>query len=61
MPGMNGFQFAELVRANPNFDDSVMIMISSPIRAGDASRCRNVKIVRCITKPVKQSELLDTI
>ena len=61
MPGMNGFQFAELVRANPDFDDTVMIMISSAIRAGDASRCRNLKIVRCITKPVKQSELLDTI
>jgi len=61
MPGMNGFQFAELVRANPDFDASVMIMISSAIRAGDASRCRNLKIARCITKPVKQSELLDTI
>lgn len=61
MPGMNGFQFAELVRANPDFDDSVMIMISSAIRAGDASRCRDLNIVRCVTKPVKQSELLDTI
>jgi len=61
MPGMNGFQFAEMVRANPDFNDCVMIMISSAVRPGDTSRCRDLGIVRCITKPVKQSELLDTI
>jgi PAS domain S-box-containing protein len=61
MPGMSGFQFAELVRANRDFDECVIIMISSAVRSGDVARCRGLKIDRCLSKPVKQSELLDTI
>ncbi len=61
MPGMSGFQFAEQVREDPRFAPCTMIMISSAIRPGDNARCRELGIVRCMAKPIRQSELLDTI
>jgi CheY-like chemotaxis protein/HPt (histidine-containing phosphotransfer) domain-containing protein len=38
-----------------------MIMISSAVRAGDAEHCRELGIVRHMTKPIVQSELLETL
>lgn len=38
-----------------------MIMISSALRSGDEDRCREVGVARHLTKPIVQSELLDTV
>jgi PAS domain S-box-containing protein len=61
MPGMDGFSLAQLVVGNANLDDPVMIMVSSAARPGDATRCREVGIVRHMTKPVIKSDLFETI
>jgi PAS domain S-box-containing protein len=61
MPGMDGFSLAELVGGNSALDSPTMIMISSATRPGDADRCRNLGIVRHMTKPVIKSELFDAI
>lgn len=61
MPGMDGFSLAELVSGNPALEKPTMIMISSATRAGDAERCRELGVVRHMTKPVINSELFETI
>ena len=61
MPGMDGFTLAELIGGNPGLAGPTMIMISSAARTGDAERCRNLGIIRHMTKPVIKSELFDTI
>jgi len=61
MPGMDGFEFARRVGANPALHESRLVMVSSASRPGDAARCRELDILRYMTKPVVQSELLNTI
>ena len=59
MPEMDGFTLAQRIHRNADFEDPTMIMISSAAQAGDFDRCRQLGIVRYLTKPVIQSELLD--
>jgi len=61
MPEMDGFEFAKKVRMNADFSDCSMIMVSSAARPGDSERCRQLGIQRYLTKPVMQSDLLETI
>jgi CheY-like chemotaxis protein len=61
MPVMDGFDLAKRIHVDKQIDDCIMIMISSAVRAGDAQRCRQLGIVRHMTKPVVQSELLETL
>ena len=61
MPEMDGFEFAERVLANPQFEESRIIMISSASIAGHLKRCRQIGIHRYMTKPVIQSQLLDAL
>ncbi len=61
MPEMDGFQFATLVREDPQLDGLKIIMVSSAVQGGHAERCQDLKINRYMTKPVIQSELLDSI
>ena len=37
------------------------MMLSSAGRPGEAAQCRELGLAACLTKPIKQSELLDTI
>lgn len=61
MPDMDGFEFARRIRVDLGAIDCTIIMISSGIRPGDADRCQELGIARCMAKPVIQSELLDAI
>ena len=61
MPGMDGFSLAEQIKQFPEFSHALILMLSSGDRAGDAARCRDLGLQRYLTKPVKQSELLDAI
>jgi signal transduction histidine kinase len=61
MPGMDGFRVAELVKRRPDLAGATLIMLSSGDHSGNAKRCRELGVARCLTKPVKQSELLDAI
>lgn len=59
MPGVDGFQVAERIRAvSP---ETVVVMLTSAGERGDAARCRKTGISAYLTKPVAQSELLDTL
>jgi PAS domain S-box-containing protein len=61
MPGMDGFSLAEQIKGYSAFSHAVILMLSSGDRAGDTARCRELGLQRYLTKPVKQSELLDAI
>ncbi len=61
MPGMDGFSLAGLIRGNTALKNPTMVMISSATRPGDSAKCRQLGIVRHMTKPVIKSELLNTI
>ena len=61
MPEMDGFQLAAEIRRYDHADQTTLIMLSSAQRPDDSKRCKEVGIARFMTKPVIQSELLDTI
>jgi len=53
MPQMDGWALAEQIRRTPRLAETPVIMLSSAGRTGGNARC--------LIKPVKQSELLDSI
>jgi PAS domain S-box-containing protein len=61
MPDVDGFALAGQIKQNPDLAGAVLLMLSSAGRPDDADRCRQLGIAICLTKPVKQSELLDAI
>ncbi|MDQ3622424.1 MAG: response regulator, partial [Verrucomicrobiota bacterium] len=58
MPGMNGFAVAERLRA---LSPAPMLMLTSGPQSGDGERWRKTGIAALLTKPVKESELLDAM
>jgi PAS domain S-box-containing protein len=61
MPGMDGFALAEQILTQPDLvGDAIMMLVSSD-RQGSEPRCQEYGIRACLTKPIKQSELLNTI
>ncbi|HLG12903.1 MAG TPA: two-component regulator propeller domain-containing protein [Blastocatellia bacterium] len=61
MPEMDGFQLAEAIREDNRFDPVKLIMLTSGGQRGDGGRCRENGISAYLTKPVRQSSLLDCI
>jgi PAS domain S-box-containing protein len=61
MPEMDGFALAEQIRNQPELVGATIMMLVSSDRQGSAERCREVGISACLMKPLKQSELLNTI
>jgi two-component system sensor histidine kinase/response regulator len=61
MPEMDGFQLAEEIKAHPDLVGSTIMMVSSADRPGNAARCQAAGITSYLMKPLKQSELLNTI
>jgi signal transduction histidine kinase/CheY-like chemotaxis protein len=61
MPVMDGFEVAERIRALPDYAGTPLMILTSSGLRGDATRCRGLGIAAYLTKPVKQSSLLDAI
>jgi CheY-like chemotaxis protein/HPt (histidine-containing phosphotransfer) domain-containing protein len=61
MPYMDGFMFATRVRRDRRLRATPLVMLTSAARPADAARCRALKVAGHLTKPVKQSDLLDTL
>ena len=61
MPGVDGFELAERIRRQPDLAGAAVILLSSADRLHDDARCRQAGVAAYLTKPVKQSELLDAI
>ena len=61
MPQLDGFGTAEKIKQDSELLGSMIIMLTSGGRRGDADRCREVGISAYLTKPVRQQELHDAI
>jgi Amt family ammonium transporter len=60
LPGKDGEQLAAAIRADPLIGNTVLILIT-PAVACDAERLRDAGFAGWLTKPVRQSQLLDAI
>lgn len=61
MPEMDGFAVAEMIAGLSCAQNTRVILLSSSDAAHHRNRLKNAKISAYLTKPVKQSELLETI
>ena len=61
MPEMDGFELAEQIRQHPELAGATIMMLSSAGHPSDRARCRELGVSAYLTKPIKQSDLLDTI
>ena len=61
MPGADGFDLVDRIRADSKLTNTPVMMLTSADNPGDLERYRRLGIHRHMTKPVKQSELLQSI
>jgi CheY-like chemotaxis protein len=61
MPDMDGFEILERTQKKSGPECAVIMLISLNRHLADSERCRKLGVKYCLTKPIGQSELLDTI
>jgi PAS domain S-box-containing protein len=61
MPGMDGFAVAERIKEQPQLARASVMMLTSSARPGDRVRCLELGVASHLSKPIKRSDLLDTI
>ena len=61
MPEMDGFELAARIKRAPELAGATIMMLSSADLAGEAARCRELGVAAFLTKPIRQSELLNAI
>ena len=61
MPEMDGFALARRLKDSGEMTGSVVMLLSSSEQMEDAARSRDLGVTAYVTKPVRQSELLDAI
>jgi len=61
MPVVDGFALVKQIRADRRFRATPIVMLTSAARPDDVARCRRLGIALHVTKPIKQSDLLDAI
>ena len=61
MADMDGFTLAERIQRDPQLAGVIVVMLTSAGLRGDGARCRELGIRAYLSKPIKQSDLLETI
>jgi CheY-like chemotaxis protein len=61
MPSMDGFSVAAQIKQSLALTHATIMMLTSGGPASDVARCRELGITSYLTKPIKQSELLNAI
>ncbi len=61
MPEMDGFTLAARIQADPRLAQAAVLMLTSAGQPDDVERCRQLGVRAYLTKPIRQSELLETI
>ncbi|MEM1068726.1 MAG: response regulator, partial [Planctomycetota bacterium] len=58
MPHMDGYDMLSRIRDQESINDVSAIVMTSGARPGDLKRCRELRVVSHLMKPIKQRELL---
>jgi two-component system, sensor histidine kinase and response regulator len=61
MPDVDGFAMAETIQKDPTIAGATIVMLTSVGQPHDAARCRALGVAGYLTKPIRRSELRDTI
>jgi CheY-like chemotaxis protein len=61
MPDMDGKAFARAVKADPQLEGTIVVLLTSVGGIREGAALREAGISACLTKPVRQSELLSTL
>jgi PAS domain S-box-containing protein len=61
MPDTDGFMLADALRREPALARTLVLMLTSGDRPGDAAKCRELGISAYLFKPIKQSELFNAL
>jgi PAS domain S-box-containing protein len=61
MPEVSGFHVLQRLQSVPVLSGAVVMLLSATNLVADTARCRELGVKYCLTKPVGQSELLDSI
>jgi len=61
MPDMDGFEVVKVIRQRPALAGTPILMLTSAGQRGDAARRRELGISAYLTKPVNQSQLVESI
>ncbi|GAB2181580.1 hypothetical protein DLREEDagrD3_18030 [Denitratisoma sp. agr-D3] len=61
MPGMDGIELARIIRTDRRFDGLRLVLLTAYDQRDLFEQARAAGFSRCLTKPVRQSQLLDCI
>ena len=61
MPGMDGSELGRRIKADPLLESTLMVMVTSLGRRGDAAILEQIGFAGYLSKPVRQSQLYDCI
>jgi len=61
MPGMGGEDVARAIQADSRLKDLRLLILTSVVERGDAKKFKNLGCSAYLTKPVRQSQLLDAL
>ena len=61
MPGMDGEALGRKIKQDPDFKNTILVLMTSRGKRGDAKRLEKIGFVGYLTKPVKQSQLYDCL
>jgi len=61
MPGMDGLTFAKEVKQDPDLKDTILVMLSSRGRRGDAKRAKESGFAAYLGKPTRAPALLEIL
>ncbi|MBC8089378.1 MAG: response regulator [Phycisphaerae bacterium] len=61
MPDLDGFDLAHHIQQHPELGLPLIMMLSSVGQRGDSVRCKELGVSSYLTKPVRQSVLLDAL
>ncbi len=61
IPGMDGETFGKKVKADPGLRDTLLVMMTSLGRQGDAARLKEVGFSAYLTKPIRKSQLYECL
>jgi len=61
MPGMDGLDLAKEIKANPDLRETLLVMLSSRGRRGDARQAKEAGFAAYLSKPTKPPDLFDVL